>query len=227
MFVTAISLKYALLASRWSYGHFLKLIEFYLNNTINFRHLTQRIIQCYTHKMALVSWPQTPWRHFTLCIKLPARCGWRNNYRFLCFRVVYVCIYIIRGEYRLIADYVHLQDMQCTVTEAAGVTPTGIVGQSACLYLHWMITDWQSRRLYASYYVVPRQLTTWRLRAMSGHKLNTLLGSGLRQQLTVTAVDDKVAPRQPLTTESYRSVTLVSSSVTFCPSHVSRNSKLP
>ena len=107
----------------------------------------------------------------------------------------------------LIADYVHLQDMQCTVTEAAGVTPTGIVGQSACLYLHWMITDWQSRRLYASYYVVPRQLTTWRLRAMSGHKLNTLLGSGLRQQLTVTAVDDKVAPRQPLTTESYRSVT--------------------
>jgi len=102
MFVTAISLKYALLASRWSYGHFLKLIEFYLNNTINFRHLTQRIIQCYTHKMALVSWPQTPWRRFALCIKLPARCGWRNNYRFLCFRVVYVCIYIIRGEYRLI-----------------------------------------------------------------------------------------------------------------------------
>jgi len=209
MFVTAISLKYALLASRWSYGHFLKLIEFYLNNTINFRHLTQRIIQCYTHKMALVSWPQTPWRHFTLYLHAVAEEIIIVFFVFVLFTSAFTSYGGNTGWLlsHLIADYVHLQDMQCTVTEAAGVTPTGIVGQSACLYLHWMITDWQSRRLYASYYVVPRQLTTWRLRAMSGHKLNTLLGSGLRQQLTVTAVDDKVAPRQPLTTESYRSVT--------------------
>ena len=53
MFVTVTALKYA-------YGHFLKLtvIQFYLNNTINLRHLTQHIrppIFCYTHKMAIVS----------------------------------------------------------------------------------------------------------------------------------------------------------------------------
>jgi len=36
---------------------------------------------CYTHKMAIVSWPQILWRHFTLCIRrrdlwrLRRRCG--------------------------------------------------------------------------------------------------------------------------------------------------------
>ena len=35
---------------------------------ISLRHLTQRITSCYTHKMAIVSWPQTLWRHFTLYI---------------------------------------------------------------------------------------------------------------------------------------------------------------
>jgi len=25
-------------------------------------------MSCYTHNMAIVSWPQTLWRHFTLCI---------------------------------------------------------------------------------------------------------------------------------------------------------------
>ena len=32
-------------------------IQFYLNNTINLRILTQRIMSCYTQKMAIVSWP--------------------------------------------------------------------------------------------------------------------------------------------------------------------------
>ena len=32
-----------------------KLIQLYLNNTINLRHLTQRIVSCYIHKMAIVS----------------------------------------------------------------------------------------------------------------------------------------------------------------------------
>jgi len=43
MFVIAIALKYALLVSQLSCGHFLKLglIRFYSNNTINFRNLTQ------------------------------------------------------------------------------------------------------------------------------------------------------------------------------------------
>ena len=68
MFVTVIALKYALLASQSSYGHFLKqLIQFYLNNSINLRHSTERIKSCYTHKMAIVSWPTTMWRHFILC----------------------------------------------------------------------------------------------------------------------------------------------------------------
>ena len=70
MFVTVIVLRYALLVSQWSHGHFLELIQFYLNNSINLRHLTQRIISCYTHKMAIVSWPDTLWRHFTLWILL-------------------------------------------------------------------------------------------------------------------------------------------------------------
>jgi len=30
-------------------------IQFYLNNTINIRLLTQRIMPCYTHKVAIVS----------------------------------------------------------------------------------------------------------------------------------------------------------------------------
>jgi len=45
-----------------------KLVQFYLNNTINLRRLSQRIISCCTHKMAIVSWPRTMWRHITLCI---------------------------------------------------------------------------------------------------------------------------------------------------------------
>ena len=45
MFVTLIALKYALLVSQWSYGHFLKLTDsVFLNNTINICHLTQRIV---------------------------------------------------------------------------------------------------------------------------------------------------------------------------------------
>jgi len=58
----------ALLVSQWSYAHFLKLVQFYLNDTINLRHLTRRKISCYTHKMAIVLWPQTLWRHFNLYI---------------------------------------------------------------------------------------------------------------------------------------------------------------
>jgi len=72
MFVTVIALKYALLVSQWSYGHLLKLIQFYLNNTVNLRHITQRIMSCYTHKMAILSWPYSLWRHFILYI------GWIN-----------------------------------------------------------------------------------------------------------------------------------------------------
>ena len=34
-----------------------QLIECYLNNTINLRPLTPHIMPCYTHKMAIVSWP--------------------------------------------------------------------------------------------------------------------------------------------------------------------------
>ena len=55
MFVTVLALEYALLVSLRSYGHFLKLIRFYLNNTINLRHLTQHTMSCYTHKMAILS----------------------------------------------------------------------------------------------------------------------------------------------------------------------------
>jgi len=55
MFVTVIAFKYALLVSHSSYGHFLRqMVQFYLNNTINLRILTQRMM-CYTHKMAIVS----------------------------------------------------------------------------------------------------------------------------------------------------------------------------
>jgi len=60
----------ALLVSQWLYEHFRKLFQFYLNNTINFCHLRRRIISCYTNKMAIVSWPETPWRHITLCIAM-------------------------------------------------------------------------------------------------------------------------------------------------------------
>jgi len=37
------------------YGRFLKLIQFYFNNMIILRHLTQRIMSLYTYKMAVVS----------------------------------------------------------------------------------------------------------------------------------------------------------------------------
>jgi len=32
-------------------------IECYLNNTINVRPLTPHVMPCYTHKVAIVSWP--------------------------------------------------------------------------------------------------------------------------------------------------------------------------
>ena len=32
-------------------------IKRHLNNTINLRPLTPHIIPCYTHKMAIISWP--------------------------------------------------------------------------------------------------------------------------------------------------------------------------
>jgi len=47
MFVTVIALTYVSLVSQQSYGHFLKLIQVYLNNTINRRHFTAHIIPCY------------------------------------------------------------------------------------------------------------------------------------------------------------------------------------
>jgi len=57
MFVTVIALKYALSVSERSYGHFLKLTDsVLLNDAINLSHLTKRIMPCYTHKMAIVSW---------------------------------------------------------------------------------------------------------------------------------------------------------------------------
>jgi len=55
MFVTVIALKYAELVDKKL--SCLKLTDhFYLNNTINLGHLTQRNISCYTHKMAIVSY---------------------------------------------------------------------------------------------------------------------------------------------------------------------------
>ena len=86
MFVTVIVLKCALLVSQRSYaGHFLKLIQYYLNNTTNLRHLTQRIILCCTHTMAVVPWPYTLWRHFATCIGLRV-CPERDLDRFIRFR---------------------------------------------------------------------------------------------------------------------------------------------
>ena len=61
-----IALKCALLVSQRSYGHFLKLADSILSRLT--RYLTQRVMPCYTHKMAFVSWPWTLWRHFTTCI---------------------------------------------------------------------------------------------------------------------------------------------------------------
>jgi len=56
MSVTVMELRYALLASLWSYGHFLnELVQFYLNNMIDLPRLTPHIMLCYTHKMAIVS----------------------------------------------------------------------------------------------------------------------------------------------------------------------------
>jgi len=69
MFFTVISLKYAFLANDHTDILINQRIECYLNNTINLRHLTPHIMWCYTHKMAIVSWPQILWRHFTLCIR--------------------------------------------------------------------------------------------------------------------------------------------------------------
>ena len=69
MFFTVISLKYAFLANDHTDILINQRIECYLNNTINLRHLTPHIMPCYTHKMAIVSWPQILWRHFTLCIR--------------------------------------------------------------------------------------------------------------------------------------------------------------
>ena len=56
--VTVTALKYALFVKVSDRSErFIKLIQFYLNDTINLRLLTRRIrpISCYTYKMAIVS----------------------------------------------------------------------------------------------------------------------------------------------------------------------------
>jgi len=55
-----LALKYALLANYSNHTHIFvnQRIECYLNNTITLRPLTPHIMPCYTHKMAIVSWPQ-------------------------------------------------------------------------------------------------------------------------------------------------------------------------
>ena len=66
-----ISPKYDVLSSQWSCTDIFinQRIELYLNSTINVRPLTPHIMPCYTHRVAVVSWPQILWRHFTLCIQ--------------------------------------------------------------------------------------------------------------------------------------------------------------
>jgi len=81
MFATVILLKCALLGKSDHSDIFItQRIEFYLNNTINFRPLTPQIMPYYTHKVAILSWPQILWRHFTLCIDncLFRVCGWNH-----------------------------------------------------------------------------------------------------------------------------------------------------
>ena len=59
MFVTVTALKYAWLASCSDHADIFinQRIEYYLNITITLRPLTPHIMPCYTHKMAIVSWP--------------------------------------------------------------------------------------------------------------------------------------------------------------------------
>jgi len=81
MFATVILLKCALLGKSDRSDIFItQRIEFYLNNTINFRPLTPQIMPYYTHKVAILSWPQILWRHFILCIDncLFCVCGWNH-----------------------------------------------------------------------------------------------------------------------------------------------------
>ena len=63
-----MSPKYALLISYNDHTDISlsKLVLFYLNNALNVCPLTPQIIPCYTHKMAIASWPLIMWRHFTL-----------------------------------------------------------------------------------------------------------------------------------------------------------------
>jgi uncharacterized surface protein with fasciclin (FAS1) repeats len=48
------------------------------------------------------------------------------------------------------------------------------------------------RHRYLSYYVATQSLSLWRMKAMNGQKLNTLLGSGIHQQLSVSVTNEKV-----------------------------------
>lgn len=50
----------------------------------------------------------------------------------------------------------------------------------------------QQGRRYMSYFVVPRMLTMYRLKAMNGQSVITLLGDGYQQQLKITVLNDKV-----------------------------------
>ena len=47
-----------------------------MNNTLNLCPLTPHIMPSYTHKMAIVSWPQITWRNFTLCIRHRSTGNW-------------------------------------------------------------------------------------------------------------------------------------------------------
>ena len=93
-----MALKYALLASQWPYGHFLKLTNsiFFLNNVTNLRHLTQLIMSCCAHKMAIVLWPQTLSLHPAYTVSghwLPQVVKfWRCIALLLWCRIIVLCI---------------------------------------------------------------------------------------------------------------------------------------
>ena len=67
MFFNVISLKYAFWQASDHTDIFInQRIECYSNNMKNLCRLTPHIMPWHTHKMAIVSWPQILWRHFTL-----------------------------------------------------------------------------------------------------------------------------------------------------------------
>jgi len=135
------------------------MMHFHLNNAINLCHLTEHIMSCYTHKMTIISWPQSLWPHFTLCIqgatekKYPVKIfgsispmsgNFKNDI------LMFFCIFISTQNYKMLFSYLQLR-------QSYAILGTIILW----IFLHFTRITWKIAISLQQYDRSPQNLTWW------------------------------------------------------------------